>query len=139
MNDCLFCKIIDGQIPSLKVYEDKHVFAFMDIMPLTKGHTLLIPKTHCKDLFEMPEEVARNLYAAAPKVANAIKAAFNPAGMNTVNNNGEAAGQTVFHYHLHLIPRYDEKDGIVLGWNSRQDEFPAEVLTELAGQIKEQL
>lgn len=139
MNDCLFCKIIDGQIPSLKVYEDEHVFAFMDIMPLTKGHTLLIPKAHCKDLFEMPEDVARNLYAAAPKVANAIKAAFNPVGMNTVNNNGEAAGQTVFHYHLHLIPRYDEKDGLVVGWNSRQDEFPTDVLTEIAGQIKEQL
>ena len=139
MSDCLFCKIINGEIPSLKVYEDEHVFAFMDIMPLTKGHTLLIPKTHCKDLFEMPEEVARNLYAAAPKVANAIKAAFRPAGMNTVNNNGAAAGQTVFHYHLHLIPRYDEKDGLVVGWNSRQDEFPQDVLTTLATQIKEQL
>ena len=139
MSDCLFCKIINGEIPSLKVYEDEHVFAFMDIMPLTKGHTLLIPKTHCKDLFEMPEEVARNLYAAAPKVANAIKAAFQPAGMNTVNNNGAAAGQTVFHYHLHLIPRYDETDGLVVGWNSRQDEFPQEVLTTLAAQIKEQL
>ena len=139
MSECLFCKIINGDIPSLKVYEDEHVFAFMDIMPLTKGHTLLIPKTHCKDLFEMPEDVARNLYAAAPKVANAIKAAFQPAGMNTVNNNGAAAGQTVFHYHLHLIPRYDEADGLVVGWNSRQDEFPTEVLTTLAAQIKEQL
>ena len=139
MSDCLFCKIIDGQIPSLKVYEDEHVFAFMDIMPLTKGHTLLIPKTHCKDLFEMPEEVARNLYAAAPKVANAIKTAFNPVGMNTVNNNGAAAGQTVFHYHLHLIPRYDEKDGLQVAWNSRQDEFPTEILTEIAGQIKASL
>ncbi|MEK4426986.1 HIT family protein [Solibacillus sp. FSL K6-1523] len=139
MSDCLFCKIIDGQIPSLKVYEDEQVFAFMDIMPLTKGHTLLIPKTHCKDLFEMPEEVARNLYAAAPKVANAIKAAFNPVGMNTVNNNGEAAGQTVFHYHLHLIPRYDETDGLQVKWNSRQAEFPTEVLTAIAGQIKENI
>ena len=139
MRDCLFCKIINGEIPSLKEYEDEPVFAFMDIMPLTKGHTLLIPKTHCKDLFEMPEEVARNLYAAAPKVANAIKAAFQPAGMNTVNNNGAAAGQTVFHYHLHLIPRYDETDGLVVGWNSRQDEFPQDVLTTLAAQIKEQL
>ncbi|MGE7024036.1 HIT family protein [Solibacillus cecembensis] len=139
MSDCLFCKIIDGQIPSLKVYEDEHVFAFMDIMPLTKGHTLLIPKTHCRDLFEMPEDVARNLYAAAPKVANAIKTAFNPVGMNTVNNNGAAAGQTVFHYHLHLIPRYDEKDGLQVAWNSRQDEFPTEILTEIAGQIKASL
>lgn len=135
MSDCLFCKIIDGQIPSLKVYEDDHVYAFMDIMPLSKGHTLLIPKTHCKDLFEMPEEVARNLYAAAPKVANAIKAAFNPVGMNTVNNNGAAAGQTVFHYHLHLIPRYDEKDGLKVEWNSRQAEFPTDVLTEIKAAI----
>ncbi len=139
MSDCLFCKIIDGQIPSLKVYEDEHVFAFMDIMPLTKGHTLLIPKTHCKDLFEMPEDVARNLYAAAPKVANAIKAAFNPVGMNTINNNGAAAGQSVFHYHLHLVPRYDETDGLNVEWNSRQDEFPSELLTTLADQIKENL
>lgn len=136
MSDCLFCKIIDGQIPSLKVYEDEHVFAFMDIMPLSKGHTLLIPKTHCKDLFEMPEDVARNLYAAAPKVANAIKTAFNPIGMNTVNNNGAAAGQTVFHYHLHLIPRYDETDGLKVEWNSRQAEFPTELLTTIAEQIK---
>lgn len=135
MSDCLFCKIIDGQIPSLKVYEDDHVYAFMDIMPLSKGHTLLIPKTHCKDLFDMPEEVARNLYAAAPKVANAIKAAFNPVGMNTVNNNGAAAGQTVFHYHLHLIPRYDEKDGLKVEWNSRQAEFPTDVLTEIKAAI----
>lgn len=135
MSDCLFCKIIDGQIPSLKVYEDDHVYAFMDIMPLSKGHTLLIPKTHCKDLFDMPEEVARNLYAAAPKVANAIKSAFNPVGMNTVNNNGAAAGQTVFHYHLHLIPRYDEKDGLKVEWNSRQAEFPTDVLTEIKAAI----
>ena len=136
MSDCLFCKIINGDIPSLKVYEDEHVYAFMDIMPLTKGHTLLIPKTHCKDLFEMPEDVARNLYAAAPKVANAIKKAFNPVGMNTINNNGAEAGQTVFHYHLHLVPRYDETDGLKVQWNGRQAEFPTELLTELSAQIK---
>ena len=135
MSDCLFCKIINGDIPSIKVYEDEHVYAFMDIMPLTKGHTLLIPKTHCQDLFDMPEDVARNFYAAAPKVANAIKVAFNPAGMNTVNNNGAAAGQTVFHYHLHLIPRYDETDGLKVQWHSRQAEFPTDVLTEIAAAI----
>lgn len=139
MSDCLFCKIIAGDIPSLKVYEDEHVYAFMDIMPLTKGHTLLIPKTHCKDLFEMSEDVARNLYAAAPKVANAIKAAFNPVGMNTINNNGAAAGQTVFHYHLHLVPRYDETDGLKVEWNGRQAEFPTDVLTDISAQIKKNL
>lgn len=137
MNDCLFCKIVAGDIPSIKVYEDDHVYAFMNINPVTKGHTLLIPKTHCKDLFEMSEEVARNLYAAAPKVANAIKSAFNPVGMNTLNNNGAEAGQTIFHYHLHLVPRYDEKDGINVGWTERTDEFPLEMLTSIAQAIKE--
>ena len=139
MSDCLFCKIINGDIPSVKVYEDEHVYAFMDIMPLTKGHTLLIPKTHCQDLFEMPEDVAANLYKAAPKVANAIKAACNPIGMNTVNNNGAAAGQTVFHYHLHLIPRYDAKDGLIVEWKSRQDEFPIEVIQTIGAAIQDKL
>jgi histidine triad (HIT) family protein len=139
MSDCLFCKIVAGEIPSLKVYEDEHVFAFMDIMPLTKGHTLLIPKVHCQDLFEMPEDVAANLYKAAPKVANAIKAAFDPKGMNTVNNNGAFAGQSVFHYHLHLIPRYDENDGLKVQWLSRQEEFSKEQLLDISSAIQENL
>lgn len=134
MSDCLFCKIINGDIPSTKVYEDEHVYAFMDIMPLSKGHTLLIPKTHCQDIFEMSEDVAANLYKAAPKVANAIKAAFNPVGMNTVNNNGAAAGQSVFHYHLHFIPRYDETDGLKVEWNTKKIDM-AEIAT-YAEQIK---
>lgn len=137
MSDCLFCKIIDGTIPSTKVYEDEHVYAFTDIAPVAKGHTLLIPKQHCQDLFEMPEDVARNLYAVAPKLANAIKAAFNPIGMNTINNNGAAAGQTVFHYHLHFIPRYDEKEGLGLIWQT-QKYTPAQ-LTKVADSIKANL
>ncbi|KYG90696.1 HIT family protein [Metasolibacillus sp. FSL H7-0170] len=135
MSECLFCKIIDGSIPSIKVYEDEHVYAFMDIMPLTKGHTLLIPKKHCRDLFEMPEDVASHLYAAAPKVAKAIQSAFNPIGLNTVNNNGAAAGQTVFHYHLHFIPRYDETDGLRLVWTTTQPS--KEELAEAAEAIRE--
>ena len=137
MSDCLFCKIINGDIPSTKVYEDEHVFAFMDIMPLSKGHTLLIPKQHCKDLFEMPEEVAGNLYKAAPKVANAIKKAFNPVGLNTVNNNGAAAGQTVFHFHLHLIPRYNETEGLNVQWNAKNGDL-AEI-AQIGEQIKNNL
>lgn len=122
MNDCIFCKIIDGTIPSVKVYEDEHVYAFMDITPLAKGHTLLIPKQHVKDLFEMPSEVAGHLYSVAPKIANAIKTAFDPAGLNTLNNNGAAAYQTVFHYHLHFIPRY-EQDGLKLVWEPIKPEM----------------
>ncbi|MEG0258780.1 MAG: HIT family protein [Lysinibacillus sp.] len=137
MSECLFCKIVDGSIPSTKVYEDEHVYAFTDIMPVAKGHTLLIPKTHCQDIFEMSEETAKNLYAAAPKVANAIKAAFNPIGMNTINNNGAAAGQTVFHYHLHFIPRYDESEGLQVDWQTLK--YTSEQLTEVAEQIKANL
>jgi len=139
MSDCIFCKIVDGTIPSTKVYEDENVYAFMDVSPLTKGHTLLVPKTHVKDLFEMPEEIAANLYAVAPKIANAIKSAFNPAGLNTINNNGAFAGQTVFHYHLHFIPRYNETDGLKVKWETKQSEFTPDVLGQVAAQIKENL
>nr|WP_106780959.1 HIT family protein [Lysinibacillus timonensis] len=139
MSDCIFCKIIDGTIPSTKIYEDEHVYAFMDVAPLTKGHTLLVPKQHVKDLFEMSEDVARNLYAVAPKIANAIKVAFSPAGMNTINNNGSFAGQTVFHYHLHFIPRYDETDGLKFKWETKQSEFTPDVLSSVAKQIRENL
>lgn len=139
MNNCIFCKIIDGSIPSTKIYEDEHVYAFMDVAPVTKGHTLLIPKQHVKDLFEMPEDVARNLYAAAPKIANAIKDAFNPKGMNTINNNGSFASQTVFHYHLHFIPRYDETDGFGLKWETKQNEFSPDQLKSFGEQIREKL
>lgn len=85
----------------------------------------------------MPEDVARNLYAAAPKVANAIKAAFNPIGMNTINNNGAEAGQTVFHYHLHFIPRYDEKEGLAVNWQTQS--YTAEQLADVANSIKAHL
>lgn len=136
MSDCIFCKIINGDIPSTKVYEDDYCYAFLDIMPLSKGHTLLVPKTHVAAIFEMTEDIAKNLYAAAPKVANAIKAAFNPAGLNTLNNNGAAAGQTVFHYHLHFIPRYDD-EGLQMTWETKQ--YTAEELNAVAEAIKEQL
>lgn len=139
MNDCIFCKIIDGSIPSTKVYEDENVYAFMDVAPLTKGHTLLVPKTHVKDLFEMPEDVARNLYAVAPKIANAIKDALNPVGLNTLNNNGAFAGQSVFHYHLHFIPRYDETDGLKVKWETKQDEINSEFLKEVAQKVNNHL
>lgn len=133
-DDCLFCKIIDGEIPSAKVYEDEHVFAFMDISQVTKGHTLIIPKIHTKDIYETSEEVAGHLFSRVPKIANAIKKAYNPAGINLLNNNEAAAGQTVFHYHIHLIPRYDENDGFDLNWRTNEGQYD---LQKVATQISD--
>jgi histidine triad (HIT) family protein len=107
MENCIFCKIIDGQIPSHKIYEDDYVYAFLDINPSTKGHTLVIPKKHVIDIYDMDEETAAKTFQAIPKIANAIKKAFNPIGLNIVNNN-QKPHQVVFHYHIHLIPRYED-------------------------------
>lgn len=107
MENCIFCKIIAGDIPSHKIYEDEHVYAFLDINPSTKGHTLVIPKKHCIDIYDMDAETAANTFQAIPKIANVIKAAFNPIGLNIVNNN-QKPHQVVFHYHIHLIPRYED-------------------------------
>ena len=97
MTECIFCKIIEGTIPSAKVYEDEHVLAFMDIVPVTKGHVLLIPKTHRENIYDLTAEEAAQLFSVVPKIANAIKDEFKPAGMNLLQNNGAYAGQAVFH------------------------------------------
>lgn len=139
MSDCLFCKIVDGSIPSIKVYEDDHVLAFMDIFPLTKGHTLLIPKKHHENVFDMNSEDASQLFSVAPKIASAIKASFNPAGLNLLNNNGAPAGQSVFHFHLHFIPRYDQTDGFKATWQTKEKQITTDLVTEYAEKIKSQL
>lgn len=111
MADCIFCKIIDGEIPSYKVYEDDVVYAFLDISQTTPGHTLVVPKKHVKDIFEYDEDLASAVFARLPKIARAVKASDPKIlGLNILNNNGEAAYQSVFHSHIHLIPRYADDD-----------------------------
>lgn len=139
MTDCIFCKIIEGTIPSAKIYENEHVYAFMDIMPVTKGHVLLIPKKHLENIYEFSEEDAAHLFAAAPKIANVLKDEFELVGMNLLNNNGAPAGQAVFHFHLHFIPRYDETDGVRVAWQTKEAEFTPERISELASGIREKL
>ncbi len=140
MTDCIFCKIVEGTLPSTKIYEDEHVYAFLDIMPLTKGHVILIPKTHLETIYDFSSEDASHLFSVAPQIANALKAELKPAGMNLLQNNGAPAGQSVFHFHLHFIPRYDETDGFDLStWNHKQSEFNSETLAALAETIKKQL
>lgn len=137
--DCIFCKIIDGEIPSAKVYEDDFVYAFLDISQVTKGHTLIIPKTHTKNIYETPEDVASEFFARVPKVANAIKATYNPIGMNLLNNNEAPADQSVFHLHIHLIPRYGDNDGYYAHWQEHSDDYTSEDLQTIAKEIGQSL
>jgi histidine triad (HIT) family protein len=112
---CIFCAIRDGQIPSVRVYEDERIIAFMDINPLTDGHLLVVPKAHAETIWELSDEDARAVMSAARKLAHAIRHALAPDGLNLVQANGRAAHQTVFHFHLHLIPRW-ANDGKHLSW-----------------------
>ena len=115
MDNCIFCKIIDGSIPSTVVYEDADFKAIMDISPAAKGHVLILPKKHCADLLSIDPDVASKALMIASKIANAQKKAFNCDGINLLQNSGEAAWQSVFHLHIHLIPRYKD-DKVMVPW-----------------------
>lgn len=115
-NDCIFCKIANGQIPSKTLYEDEMFRVILDLGPATKGHALILPKEHAADLYELPDETAAKVLVLSKKMAAHITERLGCAGFNLVQNNGEAAGQTVRHFHMHLIPRY-ENDGQSIGWN----------------------
>jgi len=115
MTDCVFCKIRDGQIPSLRIFEDDRTLAFMDINPVSHGHCLVIPKAHAASLFEAEVEDLQATIAAAQQVARAIREALAPDGLNMLQANGAAAFQSVPHFHLHLIPRW-ANDGKGFDW-----------------------
>ncbi|MCL1989842.1 MAG: HIT family protein [Defluviitaleaceae bacterium] len=138
MENCIFCKIIAREIPGHIVYEDEHVLAFLDISQTTEGHTLIIPKKHRVDVFEMDAPKMEQVFAVVPKIATALKKTFNCRGINMVNNNGEAAGQTVFHYHVHLIPRY-EKDQFGMRFVNNMQDYDTEDLAALKVRIKTNL
>ncbi|OLA10479.1 MAG: hypothetical protein BHW12_02535 [Coprobacillus sp. 28_7] len=104
---CIFCNIICGEIPSYKVYEDDNFYAFLDISQATYGHTLVVPKQHFENLFAMPDFLLEKMLILVRDLASKIKTATNCKGINILNNNGEAAGQSIHHFHIHIIPRYD--------------------------------
>jgi len=106
MDNCIFCKIISGEIPSLRIYEDEYCIATLDINPANPGHTLILPKKHYKDLTELPEELAGKLLMAAKEIGKRQLEKLDADGFNIIQNNGEAAGQTVLHFHIHVIPRF---------------------------------
>ena len=129
--DCIFCKIIKGDIPSFTIYEDELFKVILDRFPAALGHALIIPKEHYKDIFELPQEVAQMLYPLAKEMATKIKTAMDAEGMNIVQNNGEVAGQSVYHFHLHLVPR-KAGDGITLNKSANS----ATTLEELEAVLK---
>ncbi|MHC0036794.1 HIT family protein [Pseudoneobacillus sp. C159] len=139
MSDCVFCKIVSGDIPCAKVFENDDVLAFLDLSQVTKGHTLVIPKVHKENLYELTPEIAAKLYEVVPAIARAIRTEFEPIGLNSINNNGEKAGQSVFHFHLHLIPRYGQGDGFGAVWKSHQDQYSKEELQKIAESIGKHL
>lgn len=137
MTDCIFCQIVSGAIPSSKVYEDEQVLAFLDITQVTPGHTLIIPKQHCKNLLDMSAETARQVFGVVPKLAQALAKATGADGINLINNSEEAAGQTVFHAHIHLLPRFAAGDGLDIRFVQNEPDFGK--MAELANRIQQEV
>jgi histidine triad (HIT) family protein len=131
--DCIFCRIVEGEIPSHKVYEDAETLAFLDISPGSRGHTLVIPKQHTEDLFSAPADLLCAIIETTQKVANMLQQTLQPDGMNVLQNNGAAAGQSVFHYHVHLIPRWSGDKAVGL-WNPGQADHAE--LGQLAAELR---
>lgn len=124
MEDCIFCKIIEGKIPSFKVYEDDKVFAFEDINPIAQGHTLIIPKVHAENLWEIPDDYLMAVHLASRKIIRAIKEVLNPIGVACLQLNGSGANQVVMHYHLHLMPRIEGNPELpVTTWELKQGDM----------------
>jgi len=134
--NCIFCKIANGEIPSATIYEDDCFRVILDMGPASKGHALILPKEHFKDVCELDEEVAAKVLPLGAKIGAAMKASLGCAGFNLVQNNGEAAGQTVFHFHVHVIPRYEGGPAMVT-WE--QGSESPEALAETAKKIREAL
>lgn len=131
-DNCIFCKIANGEIPSKTIYEDEKFRVILDLGPATKGHALILPKDHYANIYELPEEMAGNVMKLAKKMATQITEKLGCEGFNLVQNNGDLAGQTVYHFHLHLIPRY-HADGQTIGW--KPQEVSQEELEEVRAQI----
>lgn len=133
-NNCIFCKLANGEIPTRSIYEDENFNVILDMGPATKGHALILPKQHYKNLYELPDETAGEVMKLAKKMATQMTEKLGCDGFNLVQNNNEVAGQTVFHFHFHLIPRYENDQQKIL-WNPTKPT--AEELDQIQKQIVE--
>lgn len=134
--NCIFCKLANGDIPTHTVYEDDYLRAIMDASPANKGHVIILPKSHAANIFELEETYVEKAFVLAKKIAIALKNLLKCDGINILQNNGEAAGQTVFHFHVHVIPRYN-KDSCKITWprGSYEEGEAAEFAKNIGGLI----
>ena len=123
VSDCIFCKIVAGEIPASKVYEDDHFLAFLDISQVTPGHTLVIPKKQARNLLEMTPDETADLFNVVSRVTKKVESATQPQGMNIISNMEEIAGQSVFHTHVHILPRYSQEDGLKIDFIAHEPDF----------------
>lgn len=132
MENCIFCKIANGEIPAATLYEDEEFRVILDLGPASKGHALILPKTHAANIYELPDDLAGKAMILAKKMALKLTEALKCDGFNIVQNNGETAGQTVFHFHMHLIPRY-QGDHVGITWTPGKlsDEDREEILSKV--------
>ena len=133
VSDCIFCKIVAGEIPASKVYEDDHFLAFLDISQVTPGHTLVIPKKHARNLLELTPDETADLFNIVSRVTKKVESATQPQGMNIISNMEEIAGQSVFHTHVHILPRYSQEDDLKIDFIAHEPDF--EHLAQLAKDI----
>ena len=133
VSDCIFCKIVAGEIPASKVYEDDHFLAFLDISQVTPGHTLVIPKKHARNLLEMTPDETADLFNIVSRVTKKVECATQPQGLNSISNMEEIAGQSVFHTHVHILPRYSQEDDLKIDFIAHEPDF--EHLAQLAKDI----
>ena len=135
-SNCIFCKIANGEIPSKTLYEDERFRVILDISPASKGHAIILAKNHAANIYELPDEDAAAIYVVAKKIAIAMKKVLGCDGVNILQNNEEVAGQTVFHLHMHVIPRYVD-DNVVIKWTNGQetDVLSDEILKQLQEEI----
>ena len=135
-DDCIFCKLANGEIPTNALYEDDIVKVIFDLGPATRGHVLVIPKEHFDNVFSMDEKTAAHVFVVASRVAKALYSELGCDGMNILQNNGEIAGQTVFHFHMHIIPRYKD-DAVNIKWTAGKldDDFAHNLIEKLRDKI----
>ena len=136
MDNCIFCKIAGGEIPAATLYEDENFRVILDLGPASKGHALILPKAHAANIYEISDELAAKAMILAKKMACVMTDALHCDGFNIVQNNGECAGQTVFHFHMHLIPRY-KGDNVGITWTP--GELSDKDKEEILSKVKEQL